>query len=340
MPYGRFDLDARAVFEQNGVEPRIRPCYVDDETVIRMVGKGLGLSMMAEMMIRGQLDGVRVLPVHPAAGRELGWGCIRARRCQRGSPGCAAACWNSSRTRRGRAQRNRDGEEKMRKGTWRDLRPEIALVWRLSLPAILTQITTIVMQYIDSAMVGARGANASAAIGLVASSTWLFGGLTSAVAAGFYVQVAHQIGAENDAEARNVVRHGLLTALVLSGAAGAGRRTAEQTAAGAARRRGRAAQGRSGVFSGVCAGAAVPAAQCALLRLFAVQRRYGHAEHPERRDVRTGCGVQHTVHPALWRARRGAWNGAGLCGDQPCDGVALLLLQRGAAVEAEGNRPV
>ena len=71
----------------------------------------------------------------------------------------------------------------MRKGTWRDHRPEIALVWRLSLPAILTQITTIVMQYIDSAMVGARGANASAAIGLVASSTWLFGGLTSAVAA-------------------------------------------------------------------------------------------------------------------------------------------------------------
>ena len=105
----------------------------------------------------------------------------------------------------------------MRKGTWRALRPEIALVWRLSLPAILTQITTIVMQYIDSAMVGARGANASAAIGLVASSTWLFGGLTSAVAAGFYVQVAHQIGAENDAEARNVVRHGLLTALLLSG---------------------------------------------------------------------------------------------------------------------------
>ncbi len=61
-------------FEQNGVEPRIRPCYVDDETVIRMVGKGLGLSMMAEMMIRGQLDGVRVLPIRPTAGRELGMG--------------------------------------------------------------------------------------------------------------------------------------------------------------------------------------------------------------------------------------------------------------------------
>lgn len=74
MPYGGSTSMLRAVFAQNGVEPRIPPCYVDDETVIRMVGKGLGLSMMAEMMIRGQLDGVRVLPIRPAAGRELGMG--------------------------------------------------------------------------------------------------------------------------------------------------------------------------------------------------------------------------------------------------------------------------
>ena len=71
-------------------------------------------------------------------------------------------------------------------------------VWRLSLPAILTQITTIAMQYIDSAMVGRLGANASAAIGLVASSTWLMNGVCYALAAGFSVQVAHRIGAGND----------------------------------------------------------------------------------------------------------------------------------------------
>ena len=47
------------------------------------------------------------------------------------------------------------------KANWRELKPQIRQVWTLSLPAILTQITTIVMQYIDSAMVGARGANAS-----------------------------------------------------------------------------------------------------------------------------------------------------------------------------------
>ena len=104
----------------------------------------------------------------------------------------------------------------MPKQTWKTLAPQLRLVWQLSLPAILTQITTIAMQYIDSAMVGALGADASAAIGLVASSTWLFGGVTTAVSAGFSVQVAHRIGAGEDAEARTVVRLGLAAALTLA----------------------------------------------------------------------------------------------------------------------------
>lgn len=104
----------------------------------------------------------------------------------------------------------------MPKQTWKTLAPQLQLVWQLSLPAILTQITTIAMQYIDSAMVGALGADASAAIGLVASSTWLFGGVTTAVSAGFSVQVAHRIGAGEDTEARTVVRHGLAAALTLA----------------------------------------------------------------------------------------------------------------------------
>lgn len=98
-----------------------------------------------------------------------------------------------------------------------DLKRQIAEVWRLSLPAILTQITTIAMQYIDSAMVGGLGANASAAIGLVSTSTWLLSGVIYAVSAGFSVQVAHEIGAENDMGARSVVKHGLWAALVVSG---------------------------------------------------------------------------------------------------------------------------
>ena len=41
------------------------------------------------------------------------------------------------------------------------------------------------MRYIDSAMVGALGANASASIGLVSTSTWLIGGIIGGVSAGF-----------------------------------------------------------------------------------------------------------------------------------------------------------
>ena len=105
---------------------------------------------------------------------------------------------------------------KLKNMNWSELRPEVKQVWQLSLPAILTQITTIAMQYIDSAMVGALGAAASAAIGLVVAMTWLYNGVLSAVSAGFSVQVAHHIGAGQDSDARNVIRHGLISALSIS----------------------------------------------------------------------------------------------------------------------------
>lgn len=97
-----------------------------------------------------------------------------------------------------------------------ELKPQIRQVWRLSLPGILTHITSTVMQYIDSAMVGALGANASASIGLVSSSTWLINGIAYALSAGFSVQVAHAIGAGQEEEAKNVVRHGLVATLLIS----------------------------------------------------------------------------------------------------------------------------
>ncbi len=95
-------------------------------------------------------------------------------------------------------------------------RKQINNVIRLSIPAILTQIATIVMQYIDSAMVGRLGANASAAIGLVSTSTWLFGGIISAIAVGFSVQIAHHFGAKEYSEGRIVLRHGLVFSLIIS----------------------------------------------------------------------------------------------------------------------------
>lgn len=72
MPYGRFDIDVHAAFGKAGVKANEQTVYVDDETVIRMVGKGLGISMMSEFMIRGNTDDVQCIPVTPECIRELG----------------------------------------------------------------------------------------------------------------------------------------------------------------------------------------------------------------------------------------------------------------------------
>ena len=96
------------------------------------------------------------------------------------------------------------------------LKKQIKNVWKLSVPAILTQISTIIMQYIDSAMVGDLGEDASAAIGLVSTSTWLLGGFVLAASVGFSVQVAHLFGGNKKQEARNVLVHGLITSIIMA----------------------------------------------------------------------------------------------------------------------------
>ena len=97
------------------------------------------------------------------------------------------------------------------------LAEQMQLVLRLSVPAILAEISSIAMQYIDSAMVGSLGASATAAIGLVSSTTWLFGGMCIAVVTGFSVQIAQLIGGGRRELAQSVVRQGLMAALLFGG---------------------------------------------------------------------------------------------------------------------------
>lgn len=97
----------------------------------------------------------------------------------------------------------REGEQLLRK-------EKLSLVLLLSLPAILGQLSIIAMQYIDAMMVGRLGAQASAAIGVVSTSTWLFGGICATLGSGFCVLVAHRVGAEDRDGARDVLRQALL----------------------------------------------------------------------------------------------------------------------------------
>ena len=104
----------------------------------------------------------------------------------------------------------------IRNGEVMTLGQQLQLAVRLSVPAIIAQLSSIVMQYIDAAMVGHLGAEASASIGLVSTTTWLFGGLCVAAATGFSVQVAQKIGAGDFSGARSILRQGLSTAFIFS----------------------------------------------------------------------------------------------------------------------------
>lgn len=86
----------------------------------------------------------------------------------------------------------------------------------LSLPAMLAQLSSIAMQYIDASMVGRLGADDSASIGLVSTSLWLFWGICSAMTSGYSVQVAHKVGAKDYEGARRVLRQGISASLIFS----------------------------------------------------------------------------------------------------------------------------
>ena len=92
-------------------------------------------------------------------------------------------------------------------------RQKLRLIVQLSVPSILAQISATVMFFIDASMVGHLGEKATAAIGLVESTTWLLGGLGSAANMGFAVQVAHFIGANDFEGARRVLRQALVCCL-------------------------------------------------------------------------------------------------------------------------------
>ncbi|MBQ2949394.1 MAG: MATE family efflux transporter [Clostridia bacterium] len=103
--------------------------------------------------------------------------------------------------------------EQLRSGAELSRQEQVRLIAQLSLPAIMAQLSHIVMQYIDASMVGRLGATASASIGLMASSTWLFNGMCQAAVTGFTVQVAQRIGAGEQREARAVQKLAFLVAV-------------------------------------------------------------------------------------------------------------------------------
>lgn len=89
----------------------------------------------------------------------------------------------------------------IREGKQMTLGQQLRLTAYLSVPAIMAQISSIAMQYIDASMVGSLGANAAASIGLSRPQLGCSGGVCSRCD-GISVQVAHRIGAGDFVEAK------------------------------------------------------------------------------------------------------------------------------------------
>ena len=105
---------------------------------------------------------------------------------------------------------------RIRGGQPLSLGQQVRLTLLLCGPAILAQLASVLLQFIDASMVGSLGANPAASIGLVSTTTWIFMGFAMATSQGFSVQVAHLIGSSDFEGARKVLRQGLASVILFS----------------------------------------------------------------------------------------------------------------------------
>lgn len=87
----------------------------------------------------------------------------------------------------------------------------IALAW----PTMLEQLMQTAVQYIDTAMVGTLGTQATAAVGATTTVNWLISSTISALSIGFLSFIARACGANDKAAAKRAVTQAALTVLVV-----------------------------------------------------------------------------------------------------------------------------
>lgn len=91
----------------------------------------------------------------------------------------------------------------------------LVTIWALAWPTMLEQFMQTAVQYIDTAMVGSLGTQATAAVGSTGTVNWLIGSTISAVGVGFLSYIAKAYGAKDQTAARRAVAQAVLIACVL-----------------------------------------------------------------------------------------------------------------------------
>ena len=90
-----------------------------------------------------------------------------------------------------------------------------AVIFALAWPTMLEQLMQTAVQYIDTAMVGSLGTQATAAVGATSTVGWLIGSTISATSVGFLSFIARACGAGDREGARRSVSQAVLATLVL-----------------------------------------------------------------------------------------------------------------------------
>ena len=90
----------------------------------------------------------------------------------------------------------------------------ISIIMTLAWPTMLEQLMQTAVQYIDTAMVGALGTQATAAVGATSTVNWLIGSSISALSVGFLSFIARACGANNEEAAKKSVSQAVLAVLV------------------------------------------------------------------------------------------------------------------------------
>ena len=89
--------------------------------------------------------------------------------------------------------------------------PVIALAW----PTMLEQLMQTAVQYIDTAMVGALGTSATAAVGSTTTVNWLVGSTISAFGVGFLAFISQKLGGGERELAKKASAQSVLAVLVV-----------------------------------------------------------------------------------------------------------------------------
>lgn len=89
----------------------------------------------------------------------------------------------------------------------------LSVIFSLAWPTMLEQLMQTAVQYIDTAMVGALGTQATAAVGSTSTVNWLIGSTVSAIGVGFLAVISQSLGAGDGETARKAGAQAVTVAL-------------------------------------------------------------------------------------------------------------------------------